>query len=93
LPPTQPYRTSRAISPELVLVDRELLPIAYSDSAEQTHTELEVDLREAMRRMCELSDVNPRRIRRRHALAYAGPVTLWAEAVILIAAHTPLGAI
>ncbi len=28
LPPTPPHRTSREISPELVLVDRELLPIA-----------------------------------------------------------------
>ncbi len=43
--------------------------------------------------MCELSDVNPPRIRRRLVLAYAGPATLWAEAVVLIAAHIPLGAI
>jgi hypothetical protein len=93
LPPTPPHRTSSEISPELVLVDRELLPIAGSDSVEQPDTEPDVDLREATRRMCELSDVNPRRMQRRRFLAYAGPVTLWAEAVLLIAAHLPLGAI
>jgi hypothetical protein len=93
LPPTPPHRTSPEISPELVLVDRDLLPIVRGDRMEQTVAELDGDLREAMLRMCELSDVNPPRIRRRRFLAYAGPVTLWAEAVLLIAAHIPLGAI
>jgi hypothetical protein len=93
LPPTPPKRTSPDISPELVLVDRNLLPIVCGDHADQTVAELDCDVREAMLRMCELSDVNPPRIRRRRLLAYAGPATLWAEAVLLIAAHIPLGAI
>ena len=89
-----PNRTSPEISPELVLVDRDLLPIVRDDHfVEPTAAELEGDVREAMLRMCELSDVNPSRVRRRRLLAYAGPVTLWAEAVLLIAAHIPLGAI
>ena len=88
-----PHRTSPEISPELVLVDRDLLPIVRGDTVEQTLAELDGDVREAVLRMCELSDVNPPRIRRRRLLAYAGPVTLWAEAVLLIAAHIPLGAI
>ena len=93
MPPTPPQRTSREVSPELVLVDRDLLPIVGGDRVGQPVAELEDDLRDAMRRMCELSDVNPPRIRRRRLVAYAGPVTLWAEAVLLIAAHMPLGAI
>ena len=93
MPPTPPHRTSYEISPELVLVDRDLLPIARGDRPDQTAAELEGDVREAMLRMCELSDVNPPRIRRRRLLAYAGPVTLWAEAVLLIAAHMPLSAL
>lgn len=93
LPPTPPHRTSREISPELVLVDRELVPIAPTAGVERTDTDVGVDLREATRRMCELSDVNPPRIRRRLVLAYAGPATLWAEAVVLIATHIRLGAI
>ena len=93
MPPTPPQRTSPEISPELVLVDRGLLPIARGDRVKQTVAELDGDVREAVLRMCELSDVNPPRIRRRRLLAYAGPVTLWAEAVLLIAAHMPLGAI
>jgi len=88
-----PHRSSREISPELVLVDRDLLPIAGGDRVEQTVAELEGDVREAVLRMCELSDVNPPRVRRRRLVAYAGPATLWAEAVVLIAAHLPLGAI
>ena len=88
-----PHRTSREISPELVLVDRDLLPIVDCDRVEQTVAQLEGDVREAVLRMCDLSDVNPPRVRRRRLVAYAGPVTLWAEAVVLIAAHIPLGAI
>jgi hypothetical protein len=88
-----PHRTSREISPELVLVDRDLLPIVGCDRVEQTVAQLEGDVREAMLRMCDLSDVNPPRVRRRRLVAYAGPVTLWAEAVVLIVAHIPLGAI
>lgn len=93
MPPTPPHRTSPEISPELVLVDRDLLPIVRGNRAEQTVAELDGDVREAMLRMCELSDVNPPRIRRRRLLAYAGPATLWVEAVLLIAAQIPLGAI
>jgi hypothetical protein len=88
-----PHRTSREISPELVLVDRDLLPIVGCDRVEQTVAQLEADVREAVLRMCDLSDVNPPRVRRRRLVAYAGPVTLWAEAVVLIVAHIPLGAI
>jgi hypothetical protein len=93
LPPTPPHRTSYEISPELVLVDRDLLPVARGDRLDQTAAELGGHVREAVLRMCELSDVNPPRVRRRRLLAYAGPVTLWAEAVLLIAAHIPLGAL
>jgi hypothetical protein len=94
-----PHRTSCEISPELVLVDREFFPIARSErvqcrvASRQRGAELDGDVREAMRRICELSDVNPPRIRRRRLVAYAGPLTLWAEALLLIAAHIPLGAI
>ena len=93
MPPTLPRRTSQEISPELVLVDRELQPIAPSDGVEESGPDLDGDLREVMLRVCELSDVNPPPIRRGRLVAYAGPVTLWAEAVLLIAAHIPLGAI
>ena len=85
LPPTPPHRISREISPELVLVDRDLLPTEQRASPPPA----EDDAREAMLRICELSDVNPPR--RRRLVAYAGPVTLWAEAVVLVTAHVPLG--
>jgi hypothetical protein len=92
LPPTPPHCTSREISPELVLIDRELLPISGDDLARLTTAEVDNGVREATLRMCELSDVNPPR-RRRHVLAFAGPVTLWAEAALFVAAHVPLGAL
>jgi hypothetical protein len=92
LPPTPPHCTSREISPELVLVDRELLSISGDDMAQPAITEFESRVREATLRMCELSDVNPPP-RRRRALAFAGPATLWAEAALLVAAHIPLGAL
>ena len=85
MPP--PQRTSSEISPELVLVDRELLP----GDSRSIVLEPDRELHEAMLRICDLSDVNPPRIRRRQLLAFAGPATLWAEAVLLVAAHVPLG--
>ena len=91
MPPTPPYPTPPEISPELVLVDRDLLSTVCDDDPEELVPNLDGDLREAMLRMCDLSDVNPPRIRRRRLVAYAGPLTLWAEAVVLIAAHVPIG--
>lgn len=85
MPPTPPHRMSREISPELVLVDRELVPSEQRASLPPAQD----DAREAMLRICELSDVNPPR--RGRLVAYAGPVTLWAEAVVLVTAHVPLG--
>jgi hypothetical protein len=46
----------------------------------------------ALQRLCALSDVNPIR-RRRHALAFSGVATLWVEALILVVAHVPIGAL
>lgn len=45
----------------------------------------DVDLREAVLRICELSDVNPPSRRGRHMLAFSGVATLWVEAVLLLA--------
>ena len=46
----------------------------------------------ALQRLCALSDVNPIR-RRRRALAFSGVATLWVEALILVVAHIPIGAL
>jgi hypothetical protein len=95
LPPLPPTRASHAISPELVLVDRglaELHPGEHAIRQGQPEPSVPVvtpDAREAIRRMCELSDVNPPRIRHRRAVAFSGVLTLWAEALSLLAAQLP----
>lgn len=58
--------------------------LADSESA-LTH----VDLREAVLRICEFSDVNPPSRRGRRMLAFSGVATLWVEAVLLLA--VPVG--
>ena len=93
-------QVSRVISPELALVDRDL---AETHHAEQRHEPapaqhgigfLESETREAMIRMCELSDVNPPRARRgRVLIAVAVPAALWAEALLLVASLVPFGAL
>jgi hypothetical protein len=81
------------MSPELVLVDRRLAEIARTECEGQhpyAEPRLRVvvpDTREAIRRMCELSDVNPPRIRRRRVLAVSGVLTLWLEVLALLAAQ------
>lgn len=87
-----PHCASREISPELVLVDRKLLPSELGGASRAIVLDLDGDVRDAMLRICDLSDVNPPRIRRRRLLAYAVPATLWAEAALLVAAYVPLGA-
>ena len=91
---------SLQISPELVLVDRELAALGRAEHAtEPMPTSPPVDLvasdaREAMLRICELSDVNPPRARRRGlVLTAAVPAVLWAEAAILVASLFPFGAL
>jgi hypothetical protein len=94
LPPSK--RTSHAVSPELVLVDRGLAELARDEDARHhPHSESRLrvvapDAREAIRRMCELSDVNPPRVRRRRVLAFSGVLTLWMEAAFLLAAQLPI---
>jgi len=91
LPPPL-LRTPRQISPELVLVDRDLVPTERSVPARPSPAAaFEGETRDAIRRICELSDVNPPRTSRRRLLTYGVPATLWVEALVLIAAH-PLGA-
>ena len=84
------------ISPELALVDRELVErmhvdVPRSEPAVSEHVLdfSERDAREAMLRMCELSDVNPPGARRRLVLAVAVPAVLWAEALLLVASLVP----
>ena len=89
---------SLQISPELVLVDRELAALGRAEHAtDPMPTRPPVDLldaREAMLRICELSDVNPPRARRRGlVLTAAVPAVLWAEAAILVASLFPFGAL
>ncbi len=80
------------ISPELALVDRELvermhvaIPPSEPAVPEPVLDLGEEDAREAMLRICELSDVNPPRTRRRLVLAVAVPAVLWTEALLLVA--------
>ena len=100
MPPLPPLDlASHPISPELALVDRdlaELSRVAHRDEPEATEPPvgfLESDMREAVLRICELSDVNPPRPRRRLLLAVAAPAALWAEALMLVASFVPLGAL
>ena len=63
-----------------ISVSPELAPASY----------LESDARDAMLRMCELSDVNPPQARRGAMLTVAVPTLLWAEAVLVVASLVPL---
>jgi hypothetical protein len=98
LPP--PYHQAASpISPELALVDREL---ADFDPAWQELQPFVVELpdgsrertaRDALIRICELSDVNPPRTRRLIMLAVAVPALLWIEALLLVASFVPFNAL
>jgi hypothetical protein len=98
LPPPLLEQSSYPISPELALVDRGLAELdcaERSDVPAATHPVFHVvesHAREAMLRICELSDVNPPLARRR-VLAVAVPAALWAEALILVASVVPFGAL
>ena len=85
------------LSPELALIDRDLAALARAhehDEAPVTPApSLQSDARDAMLRMCELSDVNPPRARRGLLLTVAVPTVLWAEAVLVVASLVPLGAL
>lgn len=96
--PPSPVHIPTPISPELALVDRNLAELGRAGHAnEPTATCLPVNLldaREAMIRICELSDVNPPRARRRHlVLTAAAPTVLWAEVLVLVASIVPFGAL
>jgi hypothetical protein len=54
--------------------------LANSESANLS----DPDLREAVLRICELSDVNPPSRRARRMLAFSGVATLWVEAALLL---------
>jgi len=92
------HQTSNAISPELVLVSRDLVTPVPADSVDEPASTpippgvLETDRRDAMLRICELSDVNPPR-RGRLALAIAVPAVLWAEALLVVASLVPFSAL
>jgi hypothetical protein len=99
LPPPPLHHASHPVSPELALIDCELATLVLADEADVSQATpapgafLESDARDAMLRMCELSDVNPPRARRGLMLAVAVPAVLWAEAVLVVASLVPLGAL
>jgi hypothetical protein len=101
MPPPPPLLDKAAypISPELALVDRELADLGlagYTTEPRMEHAPvgfLESADRDALIRICELSDVNPPRARTRLALAVAVPAMLWAEVVVLVVSVVPLGAL
>jgi hypothetical protein len=95
LPPPL-HQASIPVSPELALVDRDLAALVVVDADESPAIPapfLESDARDAMLRVCELSDVNPSRARRGLMLTVAVPTLLWAEAVLVVASLVPLGAL
>jgi len=96
LPPPL-HQVSIPVSPELALVDRDLAALviaAAPDGSPATPTPLlESAARDAMLRMCELSDVNPPRAHRSLMLTVAVPAVLWAEAVLVVASLVPLAAL
>jgi hypothetical protein len=96
LPPPL-HQASIPVSPELALVDRDLAALVIGDEPDESPTIpaplLESDARDAMLRVCELSDVNPPRARRGLMLTVAVPAVLWAEAVLVVASLVPLGAL
>jgi hypothetical protein len=96
LPP--PLRqASTPVSPELALIDADLSALVLACEADESLLAptafLGSDARDAMLRMCELSDVNPRRARRGRILTVAVPAVLWAEVVLVLASLVPLGAL
>jgi hypothetical protein len=91
-PPLQ--QASTPVSPELALIDPDLnalVLVREPESRPAPTAFLDSDARNAMLRMCELSDVNPRRARRGRMLTVAVPAVLWAEAVLVVASLVPLG--
>jgi hypothetical protein len=96
LPPPL-HQASIPVSPELALVDRDLAALVVADTPAESPAIpaafLESDARDAMLRVCELSDVNPSRARRGLMLTVAVPTLLWAEAVLVVASLVPLGAL
>jgi hypothetical protein len=94
LPPPH-HHASQPISPELALIDRHLAKLLRAERRDEAATPvpfLENDARDAMLRMCELSDVNPPQARRL-TLAIAVPAVLWAEVLLLVASLVPFGAL
>ena len=78
------------------MVDRDLAALVVADAPDESPIPapfLESDARDAMLRMCELSDVNPPRARRGLMLTVAVPTLLWAEAMLVVAWLVPLGAL
>jgi len=97
LQPPRLRQASIPVSPELALIDADLgalvLACEADESAPAPAAFLDGDARDAMLRMCELSDVNPRRARRGRMLTVAVPAVLWVEAVLVVASLVPLGAL
>jgi len=90
-------QASIPVSPELALIDPDLAALALADEPRESPpvpaTLLESAAHDAMLRVCELSDVNPPRVRRGRMLTVAVPTVLWAEAVLVVASLVPLGAL
>jgi hypothetical protein len=95
LPPPL-HQASHPISPELALIDRHLAKLLRAERRDEPAATpvpfLENDARDAMLRMCELSDVNPPQARRL-TLAIAVPAVLWTEVLLLVASLVPFGAL
>jgi hypothetical protein len=91
------HQASIPVSPELALIDGDLARLVLADDGDQSRATpasyLESDARDAMLRMCELSDVTPPQARRSVMLTVAVPTLLWAEAVLVVASLVPLGAL
>lgn len=91
------HEASILISPELALVDRDLAALVIAGAPDMSPATpappLESAARDAMLRICELSDVNPPRARRGPILMVAVPTVLWAEAVLVVASLVLLGAL
>lgn len=92
-----PPHEGLTIGPELALVDPGTARHAPSTGIRRAPepSPLQVvrgDVREAMLRICELSDVNPpRRLRRARVLVFSGVATLWLEVLMLAAAQAHIG--
>ena len=92
------HQASHPISPELALIDRRLAKLLRAERRDAPAATpvpvpfLENDARDAMLRMCELSDVNPPQARRL-TLAIAVPAVLWTEVLLLVASLLPFGAL